>query len=407
MTVHRATLSRTSPSLPVSDSSDSRLVAADELREAWLAWGLSTEPADRGTAQAAVTELYRLAGRRPPDIVWAPSPPAAIDTAATLGLNVQRTSAGDRYDDARAQVAQVIGAARSRMVERIRRRAGLGRGGEWCPLAKCEIPTIGCRDSDPLIARLGSALWESMRATLVDAVAAPIRRLLPPTTGVPPWYGQQEAFRVGYFTVLRDLGLIRYEARDDHVLNLQADLVRSSGWWWAFDDCCVISDRPRTLSTEPATAAADSPRRLHRTDGPAVEFRDGTRVLAIHGTVVPEWVLTDPTVPRIMAESNVEVRRTAVEQMGWDVFVADAELTLRDRRDDPGNPGSSLELYDGPANWLRNSRILLVVNGSRERDGTRRRYGLTVPAWIDSAIAAAGWTYGLSGDTYAELVRRT
>ncbi|WP_250323890.1 DUF6745 domain-containing protein [Williamsia sp. CHRR-6] len=47
------------------------------------------------------------------------------------------------------------------------------------------------------------------------------------------------------------------------------------------------------------------------------------------------------------------------------------------------------------------------MNGSAERDGHRRRYGLPVPEWTTSALQAAGWTYGISGGDYAALARRT
>ncbi len=52
-------------------------------------------------------------------------------------------------------------------------------------------------------------------------------------------------------------------------------------------------------------------------------------------------------------------------------------------------------------------RVILVTNGTPERDGTRRRFGLTVPADIDDALDAAGWTYGLTGREYATTQRRT
>ena len=102
------------------------------------------------------------------------------------------------------------------------------------------------------------------------------------------------------------------------------------------------------------------------------------------------------------------MRRCAIEVLGWDVYIAQAGLALVATAPDPGNPGCTLRLYEmppGPNGRL--SRLLLVVNGSVERDGNRRRYGLGVPADIDDPVAAAGWTYGLTGEQYARLVRRT
>ncbi len=57
--------------------------------------------------------------------------------------------------------------------------------------------------------------------------------------------------------------------------------------------------------------------------------------------------------------------------------------------------------YDEPV------RVLLCTNGTVERDGTRHRFGLTVPGSISDPIAAAGWTFGLDSSTYKQLVRAT
>jgi hypothetical protein len=153
---------------------------------------------------------------------------------------------------------------------------------------------------------------------------------------------------------------------------------------------------------------AGGPPRLHCADGPAVVWRDGWSLHFWHGTRVPAWVVNTPTVDAIHSESNVEIRRCAIEVLGWDTDIAEAGLRLCDTAGDPGNPGFSLRLYDVPAEiWGEPARVLLATNGSPERDGTRRRYGLPVPADMDTAVHAAAWTYGLSRDQYATLARRT
>jgi hypothetical protein len=123
---------------------------------------------------------------------------------------------------------------------------------------------------------------------------------------------------------------------------------------------------------------------------------------------VPSWVIEAPTVDRIADEGTVEVRRCAIERIGWGAFIDQAGLRIVGQAADPGNPGSELRLYDLPyRRWGAPTRLLLAVNGSVERDGTRRRYGLRVPPWFDDPLDAAGWTYGLTGVQYAQLQRRT
>ncbi len=42
-----------------------------------------------------------------------------------------------------------------------------------------------------------------------------------------------------------------------------------------------------------------------------------------------------------------------------------------------------------------------------ERDGTRRAYGLTVPADISDPVHAAAWTFNIPSSTDRELARAT
>jgi hypothetical protein len=87
---------------------------------------------------------------------------------------------------------------------------------------------------------------------------------------------------------------------------------------------------------------------------------------------------------------SVEVRRCAIERIGWDDYLAPANLRVIAACADPGNPGAQLGLADlPPAGSDPVTRILLVTNGTQERDGRRRRYGPQVPAEIDDPLTAA------------------
>ena len=45
------------------------------IRDKWIAIGLSTEPANRAVAEAAIDEIYRAASLDPPEIrIWLGSP---------------------------------------------------------------------------------------------------------------------------------------------------------------------------------------------------------------------------------------------------------------------------------------------------------------------------------------------
>jgi hypothetical protein len=51
--------------------------------------------------------------------------------------------------------------------------------------------------------------------------------------------------------------------------------------------------------------------------------------------------------------------------------------------------------------------LLVVTNASVDRDGTRRTFGLSVPADVPDALSAAALTFGVSRAEYGGLSRAT
>jgi hypothetical protein len=345
------------------------------LRTEWLNHALSSAPADRGAAEDAITRLYALLGHAPPRFAWVDSPAAAARMAPPPD-QVQNAD-GPWYLENR--MAWLVSELRHRMDRRI--------GSP--PTCYRSIVDIGVRDP--------------LRRLVRDPVAGMVRAALPDRIGLC-WYGQHEADWVAYYDAHQRIVGTRFARADAAQLALWTTLVRSCGWWWPRADVCAIAERPLAVRTEPV----DDDARLHHATGPAIVFPDGWAVHAWHGTRVPCWVIDGPTVALIARERNVEVRRCAIERIGWAAFIERAGLTLVRQAPDPGNPGCELRLYDLPyQQWGAATRLLLAVNGSVERDGTRRWYGLRVPPWFDDPIDAAGWSYGLTGAQYAGLLRRT
>jgi hypothetical protein len=177
----------------------------------------------------------------------------------------------------------------------------------------------------------------------------------------------------------------------------------SAGWWWPTRAFVMVCDLPSVLHIE----SAGGRNRLHCETGPAVAWADGWGVHSWHGTRVPaDLIETDWGVEKIMAETNTEVRRCAIEKMGWDRFVTAAGMKLADEAPDPGNPGQVLRLYDVPRTVLDLPvRVLVAHNATRERNGDRHVFGLTVPTDCKTAIAAAAWSFGVTTKEYRQLTR--
>ncbi|MCS3879534.1 hypothetical protein M2359_003163 [Gordonia amarae] len=374
-------------------------------RDEWLAHGLCTSPADRLNAESAVSEIYARCGRRRPSFEWLPSPRSGVETVAALGVS---TLAADVFASPSGQIAELVAAATKSMNARLR-----SRDMAWLEAltttetTRLHPPDEAARAGAPPGHIIEATVWESLQASLIDSVVAPIRASLPGRIGVVTWYGQHEGHRFAHYDAFRRHGLTTFRSDDNHFLDIFAAVTASTGWWWALPDVCIMADRPTALHTESIPGSLHGERRLHHHGSPAIEFADGQQVFALHGTIVPQWVLDDPTVERIANEPNIEIRRCAIERLGWDGYLAAADLTLIHSAPDPGNPGQRLSLYSTPLAWLNGERLLLVENGSLERDGHRRRYGLHVPGDVSNALDAAGWTYGISGADYARLTRRT
>ena len=288
-----------------------------QVRDEWLAVGLSTEPASRPAAEEGVRQAYRRAGLEPPSVViWLDSPYAGCVASAMLS---QDQVGGQVRDQVRDQV--------------------------------------------------GGAVW-----------------------------GQHEAGYLGWCDAMQLIGV------NLDVAGLST-VARNAGWWWPMRDTVILTDRPDTLHRDPQG-------RLHCETGPALRYRDGWAIHAIHGVRVPADLIEHGwDVARILEEGNAEVRRAAIELTGWEHFISHSGLTLVASAPDPGNPPHELELYDLP-DRLRDmyddqARILLCTNGSVEPDGTRRRYGLPVPAHHNDPVAAAADLYGWPAEAYRQLeVRR-
>ncbi|NNG97442.1 DUF6745 domain-containing protein [Gordonia araii] len=192
---------------------------------------------------------------------------------------------------------------------------------------------------------------------------------------------------------------------DTSRLTAVAALTAAVGCWWPMDGAVVVVERPTVIR-------CDAMGCVHGEDGPALIFADGYAVYAWHGTAVPADMIHAESwsVARILAERNLEVRRCAAEHMGWGEFLTRAGAQLVAEAPDPGNAPHRLELYDLPDEILeaypRDVRVCLCTNGSLERDGSARRYGIVVRADLDDPVEAIADSYGVSAEVYRGLQAR-
>ncbi len=202
---------------------------------------------------------------------------------------------------------------------------------------------------------------------------------------------------------------MKYSPNDMRKLGYWVTLAQSCGWWWPKRIVCIISNRPERVVMEPTNQARSL--RLHCEDGPALRYRDGWEVHAWHGTNVPrDLIEVGWDAKRIVQEPNTEIRRCAIEKIGWPNYLHSLGVRPVHECDDPGNPGHRLELYDLPdvaQVFGPPVRLVVMENASLDRDGRRRTYAETVPADIQYADEAQAWQFDVPLDSYRAIARAT
>jgi len=251
---------------------------------------------------------------------------------------------------------------------------------------------------------VGGALGEAVGRALGGALGEAISSLWYHRLGGCHWPTWQ-----AYIAFFRDVVHLDL-AGDTWDRSRAYDDAQGAGWWWPFEDFIVVCEPPVELHLEQVAPSGWGSHRLHSDTGPAIRWSDGWGIHAWHGTRVPAWVIENPTVERALAEENTEIRRCAIEHVGWDTVIAHLGADPIDTCPDPGNAPHQLALYRLPDKinpYRQPLNLLLMVNGSPDRSGQIRRYGETVPATITSALDAAAWQFGVSPSAYSQVVRRT
>lgn len=144
------------------------------------------------------------------------------------------------------------------------------------------------------------------------------------------------------------------------------ELAKEVGWFWVYENACLISERPVRLSMAKNDTLGHKV--LHDDHGPAIMYSDGTCgyylngvLIANKGKLMKEWVETpaEELDPKCILEAeNVEVRRELIKKLGLDrVFDVLKTATLDTTTD-------GYELVDLNITDETTGRYLKMVNPS-------------------------------------------
>jgi hypothetical protein len=261
-----------------SSSAQGLWLEAARIRQEWLDHGLSTEPADRTAAEGGIASIYARIGRRRPEFVWVDSPHKAlpiVDGWPTLDalyrfIRDPRPGRPPLASDLAACAAALRGRLSDGVVHADPELTSVRHGKKREPWPELP-PREALERGQPLGVVLHRAVRVALHRSLAAGFSLRVRAALERDGAVPVcWYGQQDAFWVGYYDMLRRLGLAAYGRDDLDHLGEWAVLARSCGWWWPGEQVCVVVERPAVVRVESVRGAWHDEVRVSR-----VEFPDG------------------------------------------------------------------------------------------------------------------------------------
>jgi hypothetical protein len=262
----------------VAASVSDHLQKAVELRHEWLDVGVATEPADRAAAEHILTRMYTRHRRARPRFAWVESPRQGLAMATGIpGHEDLQRWLRPRRPAGRPPLGADIAATWSRMM------AGLDEGAAHPdleppkPMRKRDKPwpvlppEQALEAGVPLRLVLRQTIRDALRTVLMDSIALRVRAALGPTGRLPIcWYGQQDAYWIAHYDILRRLGLANYSPPQAAGLDAWATLARTTGWWWPGEQVCVLVDRPARIDAVPLPEDA-----IPVPADPAITYRDG------------------------------------------------------------------------------------------------------------------------------------
>ncbi len=360
-----------------------------EWAKKWVELGLSTEPADRARAEAAVRRAYEVAGREPPTyILWMSNPRDSVLAWALIlswvaeAVTQKRISPpidGAQVSDqvlaqVRAQVSdQVLAQVRAQVRDQVSAQVR-------AQVSDQVLAQVSAQVSDQVRDQVRDQVSDQVRDQVRDQVSDQVRAWISYRWWWTAW-GNQEWWLswMDYFGQVINLDIEKVKP--------QIDLAQSAHWWWPMAGVAIMCERPIQINR-------DERGRLHSETGPAVEY-GGWGVYAIHGVRLSEHIILRPetiTVDEILAERNAEIRRVMIERYGAGRFLIDA-----------GAKEISRDKY-GVLYRKEFSDDEPLVMVKVKDPSTIREYFLRVPPDIKSAHAAVAWTFDLEPAEYAPLV---
>lgn len=393
----------------------------------WTDIGLSTEPANRREAEDGIREAYKIAGLQPPIIIWCGSPLSnglvrgillnRLDKRDSVGTPVWNSVKDSVVNSVRSSIWNSVGnsvwdsvgnfikdSVENSVVDSVWNSVGDSVGDSvWASVENSVWASVwnsvGSSVGNSVRDSVGNHIWNSVRDSVRDSV----------------WdsgYGQHDASWLGFYEYFAQECSLHEETRK---LEGLWKIAKNAGWFISHEEICFISERPNKLNR-------DEQGRLHSEEEVAISYPDGWSIYAWHGIRVPEDIILYPekiSIVRIEQESNQEIKRVMIERYGMGRYMEDSGCE-EIHSDEFGI------LLSKKRTGMPDMRMVKVINGSYEglwkkkadggmeftpyyQDGKqyRKEYFLRVPPHTKTALEGVASTYGMNGNEYKKIIKRT
>lgn len=235
-------------------------------------------------------------------------------------------------------------------------------------------------------------LYESQVPKIVEIVASPYEatRLATELCG--------ETIATTDYCGIADFGWLAAQEFYRKIGIESAEDSQSSDALRAFARCAwdtLLLDEAAIVIRRPTALRVDDQGHLHSSTGPCIEWADGRRDWAWHGTWVPERIITAPrsySREEYLAITNTEERRALAESAGWDWLLGMLGAKEADAWTDPmtGLRYRLLAMSGAGADDVGGT-LLLEQQSPQLADGSQPTYVEPVDPRLRTAAAARKW----------------
>ena len=426
-----------------------------EVREYWRSIGLSTKETNVALARKAISDLYAVSGADRPEVIFVLESPMACALAIAM-FRIDKSLSGQLNYELSAQLNDQLGAhqlsgqlgdqlvgqlsaqLRAQLGDQLRGQLRNQLNDRLSPLFNEQLneqlvnqldDQLRGQLNDQLSAHLNNQLiaqlFGHLGSQIIGQLSAQLRDQLGGVWQVFYWWnmlGSVDAWWASYYEFCGEL--VEYKTEDKKRLAAYQKVIKTVFWTIPYPKIAFVSMRPNLISF-------DDQDRLHNETGPAIRFRDGYSLYAIHGVRLPfAHIVEAPekiTLAEIREEINAEVRRVMITRMGLDKYFQQSEAKLIDESADPGqldgawhsgldfeaqcaylkgHPDKALRLYELSEDAFGGKvRMLHVRNGTPE-GGENKWYWINAPQDTDDVLDAVVATYpGITKKQYLKMVR--